>query len=57
MLQHQEDEENLQGRCGNGEEVDGNDLVDVVVQKRLPSSEREDGLSDEGAVRPCALRA
>ena len=36
MRQHNEYKQNSQLQCGNGEEVDGNQLTDVVTQKSLP---------------------
>ena len=36
MLDHDEDEQNLEERCRNREEVDGNQLVRLILQECPP---------------------
>jgi len=36
MSQHEEHVENTKGGCGDGEEVDGHELFDMIVKKGAP---------------------
>jgi hypothetical protein len=40
VSEYQEDEEDVEGDCGHREEVDGNEILDVIVQECPPGLAR-----------------
>src|ERR1700674_2186595 len=45
MCQHEQHEEDLEAHRGYGEEIDGDELADVVLQERLPSGRGRFGVA------------